>query len=264
MPLVKAGSMRKAEGVSAPRAPGNGGPGLIWFREAREPSQRPTLSRGEITRAAVELADAGGIQAVSMRRIAARLGAGATSLYWYVASKEDLFELMADEVIGEIPLPGRQSPNWRQNLRTIARTTRATLKSHPWVVQLGIQPGLGPKTQRYARAALGAFTGLRLDLAMQIEILAALNNYLFGFVHREVARAELTRRLGIDEASWRARFDAYVEEAEHHDGILAQQMRIRADLHDDRNFEFGLDCMLRGIEAHVTSGQGDEPYASGV
>jgi hypothetical protein len=120
-----------------------------------------------------------------------------------VSSKEDVFELMADEVFGEIPLPRRLSGGWRQNLRTIARNTRGTF-------------------------------------------------------HREVARAELVRRLRIDEASWRARFDAHVEDAGRHDEILAEQMRIRAHLLNDRNFEIGLGCILRGIEAHISSGESDE------
>src|SRR5919202_5527903 len=99
----------------------------IWFRRARaRRGPRPTLSREEITRAAIELADAEGLDAVSMRRIAAKLDAGATSLYWYVSSKDDLFELMVDDVVGEIAVP-EPSGDWRNDLREIARAIHATL-----------------------------------------------------------------------------------------------------------------------------------------
>jgi AcrR family transcriptional regulator len=227
---------------------------LIWLRPERTPrGPRPTLSREEITRAAVELADAEGLRAVSMRRIAAKLGAGPTSLYWYVSGKEDLYELMADEVIGEIRLPELPSGNWRADVSTIARNTHGVLRRHSWTVLLGIQPGLGPKTQRYGRIAIAAFDGLGLDLTTQINILAALNNYLFGFVHREVAWDQLRRRTGFTEEQWTARLRGHLEQAARQDPDLAQEMAVRLKLHGDQSFEFGLECILDGIAARVSA-----------
>jgi AcrR family transcriptional regulator len=226
---------------------------LIWLRPPRAPrGQRPTLSREEITRAAVHLADAEGLRAVSMRRIAGKLGAGATSLYWYVSSKEDLYELMADEVIGEIPLPERPSSDWRASLRAIAHNTHAVLRRHPWTVLLGIQPGLGPKTQRYGAAALAAIDGLGLDPATQLNILAMLNNYLFGFVHREVAWDQLRQRSGLTHEQWTSRLRGHVEQAAHQDPDLAEQIAARLELHGDQSFEFGLECLLDGIVVRVS------------
>jgi AcrR family transcriptional regulator len=226
---------------------------LIWLRPARAPrGPRPTLSREEITRAAVKLADADGLRAVSMRRIAAKLGAGATSLYWYVSGKDDLYELMADEVIGEIRLPERLTGDWRTDLRTIARDTHAVLRRHPWTVLLGIQPGLGPKTQRYGRAAMAAFDGLGLDVATKINILAVLNNYLFGFVHREIAWNQLRERIGLTVEEWAARLRSYVERVGDQDPELAEQMSARMELHGDESFEFGLECILDGVAARVS------------
>ena len=149
----------------------------IWFRPERARRDRPSLSRERITRAAIALADSEGLEAVSIRRLAAKLGAGATSLYWYVDRKEDLHELMADAVVGEVQLPA-PSGDWQIDLRAIAHNTVAVLRRHSWLLLLGIQPGLGPQTQRYGEVALASLDGIGLDLPTQINIIAAINNYL--------------------------------------------------------------------------------------
>src|SRR5260370_16888903 len=83
---------------------------LIWLRsDSGARDQRPALSRDQIVRAAIELADEHGLDAVSTRRIAAALGSGPTSMYWHVPSKADLYELMFDAALGEVELPGPAS-----------------------------------------------------------------------------------------------------------------------------------------------------------
>jgi AcrR family transcriptional regulator len=227
-------------------------PDLIWLRpEATPRGQRPALSRAEITRAAVELADEDGLQAVSMRRVAARLGAGAMSLYWYVNSKEDLHELMADAVIGEIELPDRRSGDWRTDLRVLAVNTHAVLSRHSWMVLLGIQPGLGPGTRRYAEFARAAIADLGADPWTLTNVLAVLNNYLFGFAHRETAWRELRRRTGLSDESWEARMRDYVDSTAAGDAAVARLMAERLELRGERSFEFGLDCVLGGISARL-------------
>jgi AcrR family transcriptional regulator len=228
-------------------------PDLIWLRPERgRRGPRPTLSREEITRVAIELADAEGIDAVSMRRIAGKLGAGATSLYWYVSSKNDLHELMVDEVIGEIELPP-SSGDWSADLRSIATSTHSVLQCHAWLVLLGIQPGLGPKTQRFGQAALGALSGLDLDLATQINILAALNNYVFGFVHRELAWTQLRQREGLTDTQWATRLRAYLDQTTSVNPDLAEHLAARHRLASSDSFEFGLDRFLAGIGVLVGS-----------
>jgi AcrR family transcriptional regulator len=230
---------------------------LIWLRPERTPREprapRPALDREAITHAAITLADEEGLEAVSMRRIAARLGAGATSLYWYVASKADLYELMFDEVLGEIPPPPKPSGDWRTDLGAIARSSHAVLRRHRWTVLLGIQPGLGPKTQAWGRAALGVFAGRDVDLATQVNILAALNNYVSGFIQREVAWEQLTQRSGLSDADWAARLRGYAEHAREVDPQLAEQIPIRLELHGDRSFDFGLECFLDGVAVRLSS-----------
>jgi len=228
---------------------------LIWFRPPRgRRGPQPTLSRAQITNVAVELADAEGLGAVSMRKLAAKLDAGATSLYWHVRSKDDLHELMVDEVVGEIALP-EPSGDWRADLRALALASYETLSRHRWVVLVGIQPGLGPKTRGYGSVALRVFEPLELELSTAFNVLAALNNYIFGFIHREIAWEQLRERSGLDEEGWRARLQAYVEEASGEDDGLAEQMAARFALVSRESFEFGLDCLLEGLGRRIDSGR---------
>lgn len=206
----------------------------------------------------MELADAEGLEAVSMRKLAARLNAGPTSLYWHVSSKGDLHELMVDEVIGEIVLPER-SGDWRADLRSIALASYETCRRHRWIVLLGIQPGLGPKTRRFGDVALRAFEPLDLELSLRINVLAALNNYIFGFIHREVAWQQLRERAGLGDVQWHERLEAYLAEASEQGRDVAAHMAERFRLATPESFEFGLDCLIDGFAARLS---GREPAHS--
>src|SRR5579859_829561 len=151
---------------------------LIWKRAAAAPAGRqPPLSREQIVRAAIELADENGIDTVSIRRIAARLNAGATTLYWHVPSKSDLYELMFDAAFAELDFP-RPSGDWRADLRLCAQRVHEVLNRHPWLVLLGIQPTMGPNIRRYAEFAAAVLGPLGLDRQAQVEVVAMVNNYL--------------------------------------------------------------------------------------
>jgi AcrR family transcriptional regulator len=235
-----------------PRRPPGSDVTSVWFRPAPAPRQpAPTFSRDEITRAAMDLADRGGLEAVSMRRIAARIGSAPTSLYWYVSTKEELYELMVDAAIGLIPLPERPSGDWRADLAAIARAARVTLSAHSWFAQLGIHPVAGPLTMRYAAVSLRSFEGLGLDPATEVNILSTINNFIFGFVQREAAwqrlptRAEPAAAPSGTEPSGPPAGDAQP------DGVSAEHLSVRTKLHGDDGFEFGLGCVLDGIAVRI-------------
>src|SRR3954468_18507503 len=115
----------------------------VWDRP--EPPPRPVpLDRERIVAAAVALADEGGLEAVSLRKVAARLNAGPMRLYGYIATKDELFDLMVDEVHAEI-LPAEQSGDWGEALRVLACRTRQAALRHEWLADLfGGRPTLGP------------------------------------------------------------------------------------------------------------------------
>src|SRR5205809_5244655 len=103
-------------------------------RGQRHPPRRAAaLSRDEIVRTAIRVADAEGAEAVNMRRIARELGSGTMSLYWHVASKDELLDMMVDAIIGEAQAP-EPSGDWRADLRAAACTNRDALHRHQWAV----------------------------------------------------------------------------------------------------------------------------------
>jgi AcrR family transcriptional regulator len=104
------------------------------------------------------IADAEGFEAVSIRRVAAALGAGPMSLYRYISAKSDLVALMDDAIMGEALVPGGQLPaDWRAALAMIARRTRAALLAHPWAVQA--RPGPAQLAARFERGLAALLDG---------------------------------------------------------------------------------------------------------
>ena len=235
-----------------PRRPPGSDVTSVWFRPApasRQPA--PTFSRDEITRAAIDLADHGGLEAVSMRRIAARIGSAPTSLYWYVSNKEELYELMVDAAIGLIPLPEQPSGDWRADLAAIARAARVTLSAHPWFAQLGIHPVAVPMTQRFGAVALRSFADLGLDPATEVNILSTINNYIFGFVQREAAWQRLPAPAEPAAAPTGIGSSGPPANGARPDAMSAEHLVVRTRLHGDDSFEFGLDCVLDGIAVRI-------------
>lgn len=250
----------KAAPGPKPEADGQGaGPGfdLIWARKRRGTrEQRPALSREQVVNAAIELADERGLEGMSTRRIAGRLGAGATSMYWHVPSKDDLHELMFDAAMGELELPERPSGDWRADLRTLARLMHALFSRHRWLVLLGIQPGIGPNTRRYGEFGITALAGLGIGRERAVGVLAMVNNYVFGFAHRQTAWEQLRRRAGFTEQDWAQRLDRYLAHARREDPELAGDIETRMRLASEDSFESGLECLIEGIA--VCLGQASE------
>jgi AcrR family transcriptional regulator len=239
-----------------PRRPPGSREGSIWIRPAPAPGgSAPAFSREEITRAAIDLADSGGLGSVSMRRIAERIGSAPTSIYWYVTDKSELYELMVDAVLGEIELPGHLTGGWRADLATIAWSSLATFRRHGWFSQLGIHPVPGPGTLRYAAIVLDSLSDCGLDEPMAINVLATLNNYILGFVQREQAWQGLVAR---DQAPrrWPQAAAAGGRGRPADDPARARDLSARLNLSGDESFAFGLDLFLAGTASLFTGPAG--------
>jgi AcrR family transcriptional regulator len=164
---------------------------LIWFRQ--EPaSRRPAHTRADIARAALEIADSQGFDAVSMRRVAERLGAGTMTLYHYVRNKDELIALMGDAVMAEVVVPeGELSDDWRQALTQIANRSHDAFKAHHWVFQRMSDDGVpGPNGMRHFEQSLQAVVGLGLDRDQTFEVIGQVDDYVFGYSLREVQEAK--------------------------------------------------------------------------
>ena len=237
--------------------------GSIWTRRRPEGSRQP-LSRSQIVRAAVELADGHGLGAVSTRRIAAQLGAGATSLSWHVGSRDDLYELMFDAVLGEVELPA-STGDWQRDLRAIARASYDVFRRHPWLVLLGIQPSLGPNTRRYGELGMRVLAEYGLDRDTRTQVLAMLNNYVTGFAHRQVAWDQLRQRAGLTEEEWESDLQRYLDNARRDDPDLAADIEGRLHLTSVESFEIGLDCLVDGIASRfILHGVDVKPSRTGA
>ena len=163
---------------------------LIWLRD--EPaSRRPAHTRADIARAALEIADSQGFDAVSMRRVAERLGAGTMTLYHYVRNKNELIALMSDAVMAEVVVPeGELSGDWRTALTQIANRSHETFRAHHWVFQKMGEDGIpGPNGMRHFEQSLQAVAGLGLDREQTFEVIGQVDDYVFGYSLREVQEA---------------------------------------------------------------------------
>lgn len=225
---------------------------VIWTRQRSAAEKQRPLSQEQIVAAAVELADEGSLDAVSIRRIAARLNVGATTLYWHVQSKADLYELMFDAAFSDLEFPD-PTGDWRADVRLCSLRVHEVMNRHPWLVLLGIQPTMGPNIRRFIEFGAAVLGPLGLDAATRTEIFAIVNNYLLGFAHRRTAWDALRERAGLTEDQWRSRLEEYLEETRASDPAFAADIEARLRLSSEHSFELGLDCMLDGIAARLVS-----------
>lgn len=164
---------------------------VIWLQPEKAPGGRPAeRSRTEITAAAVELADREGLDAVSMRRLAATLGTGAASLYRYVATRDDLLDLMIDSTAGEYHLPAPSS-DWQADLLEIAHQARRIMRRHPWLPILVVtRPTLGPNGVDLLEHLLDVLADHPAEPAHKLEAFAVLNALTALFVQNELTASD--------------------------------------------------------------------------
>ena len=233
--------------------------GVLPVWERPEPASRPApspLSREKIVRAAVAIADGGGLAAVSLRKVAASLDAGPMRLYGYVANKEELLELMVDEVYGEMASAGPTDRDWRDALKTIAHGIRRAAKEHGWFVDLmGGRPPRGPNALAHQEATFVALEGAPgfedIDVAMQA--LRIANAYVIGAVRVEAGELRAELESGMDRAEWQTAMGPYMERmiATGRFPNIARVVREAAIPPADVEFDQGLDRVLDGIAAYL-------------
>jgi len=150
----------------------------------------PRHALADVVAAAVALADAGGLNAVSMRSVAGRMGAGAMSLYSYVPDKEALIAAMVEHVSGEQRLPKRPSGDWRADLSVLAREQRELLHRHPWLIDaLTHRQPLGPNVLAALEFAAAALAPTGQPPAVRLETFALLTGFVVNVVRSELADA---------------------------------------------------------------------------
>lgn len=229
---------------------------IIWERierSARGP--RPALTHDKIARAAVAIADADGLAAVSMRRLAERLGVSTMGLYRYVDGKDDVYELMIDAVYGEIEPP---AGDWRTVARSLAEQTRRLALRHPWLAhirQLVPNALLTPNLLALFETMLISIEDTGLDVDTMTAVFGMIMAFVTGAASAEVAERESLRRRG-----WPAEKDprlAYLPQVRWMMGTgrypMVTKYIVEGSNKDDAEwgFQFGLDCVLDGIASRL-------------
>jgi AcrR family transcriptional regulator len=151
----------------------------VWSR-ATTGSRTPRFTREDIAATAVRVADAEGLEAISMRRLATELDAGTMTLYSYVHTKDELFTLMIDAVMSEgiRPLP---QGDWRLAVTQIARGSKRILQAHRWILEINDSNGFGPNAVRHFDQTLEAVARRGGSLEDQLDLATAVDEYVFGY-----------------------------------------------------------------------------------
>ena len=223
-------------------------PEQLWLHTGRPArGRKPAFSRQAITAAAVTLADAEGLEAVTMRRVASEVGAGVMSLYSYAPDKETLLELMVDQVSGELPTAGPLTGDWRTDLKAIGHLQRALMLRHPWLpAALTTRRAPGPHTLAFLEHALAALRPTRLDGAAKLEVFSQLTGFVAGHLAHEVAQAAVADR--PDRAAAEARYLAAVAADGHHPELAEALAAPRRPLDPEATFTRFLDRLIDGLD----------------
>ncbi len=228
----------------------------IWDRlerPARGP--KPSLTHERIAEAAIEIADAQGIDAVSMRRLAERLGVATMALYRYVSSKGDVLELMLDTVHAQIAVP--DGAGWREVARTFAERTRAVVLAHPWLIHIyALTPNaLTPNMVALLERSLASFDGLGIDVDSMMAAFGTVNAFVRGATAAEVAQREVALREGwTSDQDMRLAYMPYVKrlmETGRYPTVTRYIIDGSNEDDADWSFEFGLECVLDGLAARL-------------
>jgi AcrR family transcriptional regulator len=229
---------------------------LLWGLEGpARPGPKPTLQISDIGRAAIKIADAAGLGAVSMSKVASELGFTTMSLYRYVDSKDDLYVVMVEEAFGK-PEPVDPEADWRARITQWAVTVRDAIHRHPWILQVPVfEPPLSPKQLLWMEEGLRAFEGTPLTSSDRLSSMVLVNIYVRGVTG-------LTANMFVDKAA---------QTKQEADQLYAERLMMLAtpeklpaiaatfeggtyedgsDL-DNAEFDFGLNTVLDGIEALI-------------
>lgn len=223
------------------------------------PPSEQELTLDRIVRTAIDIADAEGLSALSMRGVAARLGVAAMSPYRYVPSKDDLVLLMADAAFGDETYPADVPEGWRSRVELVARTLWTLYRRHPWLAQLGslTRPLLVPSLMVHGERVLSALDGHGLDPTTLFDIHVLIYSHVQGLaVHLEwEAHAEAST--GQSEDQWMDSRASAVQELMESGRFPTFTKVVGAfgsdgyDLRLDALFESGLTALLDGLTSLV-------------
>ena len=153
--------------------------------DSEQPSERRRLSRERVLRAAVEVADAGGLGGLTIRSLARALDAKPMSVYYHVANKDEILDSIVDFVFSEIELPSADG-DWRDELRRRAASARKVLRRHRWAIGLmESRTSPGPATLQHHDAVIATLRAAGFSQALTAHAYALIDSYTYGFALQE-------------------------------------------------------------------------------
>lgn len=241
---------------------------LLWgLRDQPSRGPKPKLTVEQIVQAAIRIADAEGLAALSMRRVAQELDVGTMSLYRYVPGKHELLDLMYDTVCGESPpLDGSEAPKgWRAKLELMAREDWALYHRHPWMLQMSAgRTPFGPNMLRGYEASLTIVSDIGLTEKEMVAVIDLVHSYTSGAAQVSVSASQAEQQTGISDEQWWSEQQSAIEEVIDWSLYPTAGQVSEAGVWEDYElwdnedgkvtfgFEFGLQRILDGIEALLT------------
>lgn len=208
--------------------------------------RKPALTKELILTAALRLADAGGVERLSMRHLAAELGVQAMSLYNHFKNKRQILDGLVELVVAEIELPSRDDP-WKTAMKERARSAHAMLLRHPWaVLTMMTRATAGPAMLRYVDATLGCLRNAGFSSVVADRAWNVIDNHIYGYTLREVSFPFDAH--GYAETARSFLKGIPTEDYPHFSELatLVKEGRY-SGLHD---FDFGLDLILEGLDRY--------------
>lgn len=218
---------------------------IVFWRAGPEAEPRLPLSKDRVLRAAIDLADAGGIESLTMRRLGQELGVEAMSLYYYVAKKEAVLDGIVDLVVSEMALPA-EGGDWKTAIRACALSAHDVLLRHPWACSLMMSAsGVRPARLRWMDSVLGCLREAGFSADLTHHAFHALDSHITGFTLWLVSLPAAGDELKDLAADFLRDFpfEEYPYLAEHIEQHLAESGH-----NDESEFEFGLNLILDGLE----------------
>ena len=213
-----------------------------------EAPARAPLSRERVLRAAVALADEGGVESLSMRKLAQRLGVVPMALYRHVANKDELLDHMVDVIVGEID-PPQVGAGWKAAIRQRVLLARRALLRHPWasrVMESRTEPT--PTVLAYMDSMIGMFRAGGFSMDLTHHAMHAMGSRLMGFT-QELFNDNSDTDPELEAEMWGAMADAYPSIYELFLSVTHDEASVVGPGCDDQfEFEFALDLLLDGLE----------------
>ncbi|MEV6910857.1 TetR/AcrR family transcriptional regulator [Amycolatopsis sp. NPDC051071] len=211
-------------------------------------SPRQSLTRDRVLRAAIQVADRGGVEAMTMRRVAQELGVEAMSLYHHVPNKDAILDGVVDAVFAAIDLPDTGKADWRDAIRERASSARAVLARHSWALGLvDSRRNPGPSTLRHHDAVLGVLRRAGFTLPMAVHAVSLIDSYVGGFVLQE-ANLPVTTRNDVEQVAGGILEHLPEGELPYLTELITDHA-LKPGYDHTSEFAYGLDLILDGLEA---------------